>query len=107
MAGGHEETIEADFICGCDGARSAVRHITGGGFPGGTYRKIFYVADVEAGGAPIDGELHVDLDEADFVAIFPLAGEGRARLIGTVRDERADHAEALTFEDVSAGRSPI
>ena len=49
----------------------------------------------------IDGELHVDLDEADFLAVFPLAGEGRARLIGTVRDERADHPETLKFEDVS------
>jgi len=46
-------------------------------------------------------QLHVDLDEADFLAIFPLAGEGRARLIGTVRDNRAEHPEALKFEDVS------
>ena len=34
--------------------------------------------------------------------MFPLAGEGRARLIGTVRDERADQPETLKFEDVSA-----
>jgi 2-polyprenyl-6-methoxyphenol hydroxylase-like FAD-dependent oxidoreductase len=70
-------------------------------FPGGTYQQIFYVADVEASGPPLDGELHVDLDEADFLAIFPLAGEGRARLIGTVRDERVEHPEALEFGDVS------
>jgi 2-polyprenyl-6-methoxyphenol hydroxylase-like FAD-dependent oxidoreductase len=98
---GAEETCEAAYIAGCDGARSIVREIIGSGFPGGTYRQIFYVADVEAAGPPIDGELHVDLDEADFLAIFPLAGEGRARLIGTVRDERADHADTLKFEDVS------
>ena len=79
---------------------SCARRI-GTGFPGGTYRQVFYVADVEAAGPPINGELHVDLDEADFLAVFPLAGEGRARLIGTVRDERADHAETLKFDDVS------
>jgi hypothetical protein len=45
--------------------------------------------------------LHADLDEADFLAVFPLAGEGRARLIGTVRDERAAHLDTLKFEDVS------
>jgi hypothetical protein len=45
--------------------------------------------------------LNVDLDQADFVAIFPLAGAGRARLIGTVRDERAGRAESLTFDDIS------
>jgi 2-polyprenyl-6-methoxyphenol hydroxylase-like FAD-dependent oxidoreductase len=98
---GAEEICEAAYIAGCDGARSTVREITGTGFPGGTYRQVFYVADVEASGTPVDGELHVDLDEADFLALFPMAGEGRARLIGTVRDERADHAETLRFEDVS------
>jgi 2-polyprenyl-6-methoxyphenol hydroxylase-like FAD-dependent oxidoreductase len=98
---GGEETCEASYLAGCDGARSAVREAIGTGFPGGTYRQLFYVADIEAEGPPIDGELHVGLDQADFLAIFPLAGTGRARLIGTVRDERADHPETLKFNDVS------
>ena len=98
---GQEETCEASYIAGCDGARSIVRETIGTGFRGGTYRQLFYVADVEAAGPAFDGELHVDLDEADFLAVFPLAGKGRARLIGTVRDERADHANTLKFEDVS------
>src|SRR5665213_1194484 len=96
-----EEVCEASYIAGCDGARSIVRETMETGFPGGTYRQIFYVADVEASGPAIDGELHIDLDEADFLGVFPLAGEGRARLIGTVRDERADHPETLAFNDVS------
>jgi 2-polyprenyl-6-methoxyphenol hydroxylase-like FAD-dependent oxidoreductase len=100
-ADGEEETCEAAYIAGCDGARSLVRETMGSGFPGGTYRQVFYVADVEAAGPAINGELHVDLDEADFLGVFPLAGKGRARLIGTVRDERADHPETLKFEDVS------
>jgi 2-polyprenyl-6-methoxyphenol hydroxylase-like FAD-dependent oxidoreductase len=99
--GGEEHDCEASYIAGCDGARSAVREAIGTGFPGGTYRQLFYVADVEASGAALNGELHVDLDEADFVAVFPLAGKGRARLIGTVRDERADRADTLTFNDIS------
>jgi 2-polyprenyl-6-methoxyphenol hydroxylase-like FAD-dependent oxidoreductase len=98
---GSEEDCEASYLAGCDGARSTVREALGTGFPGGTYRQLFYVADVDAAGAPLNGELHVDLDEADFLAVFPLAGEGRARLIGTVRDKRADRADTLKFEDVS------
>ena len=98
---GGEEVCEATYIAGCDGARSLVRETIGTGFPGGTYRHLFYVADVQGEGPPFDGELHVDLDEADFLALFPLAGKGRARLIGTVRDERADHPNTLKFEDVS------
>ncbi len=98
---GRETSWDASYIAGCDGARSLVREIIGTRFPGGTYRQVFYVADIEASGPSLDGEFHIDLDEADFLAVFPLAGQGRARLIGTVRDERAYHAETLTFEDVS------
>jgi 2-polyprenyl-6-methoxyphenol hydroxylase-like FAD-dependent oxidoreductase len=98
---GGEDVCEASYIAGCDGARSIVRETIGTGFPGGTYRQVFYVADVDASGRAVDGELHADLDEADFLAVFPLAGKGRARLIGIVRDQRADHADRLKFEDVS------
>jgi 2-polyprenyl-6-methoxyphenol hydroxylase-like FAD-dependent oxidoreductase len=98
---GEEKTCEARYIAGCDGARSTVREVMGTGFPGGTYRQVFYVADVAANGPAINGELHGDLDEADFLAVFPLAEDDRVRLIGTVRDERADRADTLRFEDVS------
>ncbi|HEV2700891.1 MAG TPA: FAD-dependent monooxygenase [Steroidobacteraceae bacterium] len=98
---GREESCTAVFLAGCDGARSLVRERSGAGFPGGTYKQVFYVADVEADGPAFDGELHIDLDEADFLAVFPLKGAGRGRLIGTVRDERAAHPESLKFEDVS------
>jgi len=94
---GRAEDCEARYLAGCDGARSKVRETIGTGFPGGTYPQIFYVADIEASGPALNGELHVDLDEADFLAIFPLAGEGRARLIGAVRNV---NAESLTFADV-------
>ena len=102
LADGQEETCQACYLPGCDGARSIVRKTLDTGFPGGTYQQMFYVADVQASGPTFNGELHVDLDEADFLAVFPLAGEGRARLIGTVRDERAEPAETLQFEDVSS-----
>jgi 2-polyprenyl-6-methoxyphenol hydroxylase-like FAD-dependent oxidoreductase len=98
---GQEVDCAAAYIAGCDGARSIVRETVGTGFPGGTYRQIFYVADVDAAGPALNGELHIDLDEADFLGVFPLAGQGKARLIGTVRDERAGRADTLAFEDVS------
>ena len=97
-----EATCEARYVAGCDGAHSIVRETIHAAFPGGTYQHTFYVADVDASGPPIDGELHIDLDTADFLAIFPLKGQGRARLVGTVRDEeRPKGAPELRFEDVS------
>lgn len=96
-----QERCEASYIAGCDGAHSRVREAMGGGFPGGVYQQIFYVADVDAAGPAINADAAVDLNEADFLAVFPLNGEGRVRLIGTVREERAEHPERLQFSDVS------
>jgi 2-polyprenyl-6-methoxyphenol hydroxylase-like FAD-dependent oxidoreductase len=98
---GTEHDFAAAYLAGCDGAHSTVRHALGIGFPGGDYRQLFYVADVEASGPTMDGALHIDLDEADFLAVFPLSGQGRARLIGTVRDDRVERAASLSFADVS------
>lgn len=97
-------TFETRYVAGCDGARSAVRSSIGAGFPGGTYEHLFYVADVTARGRPMNKELHVLLDNAGFLGIFPLAGEGRARLVGTIRDASAGKT-TLTWED--ADRAPI
>lgn len=97
---GAEETGSYAYLAGCDGARSRVREVLGTGFPGGTYDHLFYVADVEAAGPTMNGELHIDLDDADFLAVFPLQQAGRARLIGSVSDDAAKDHENLRFEDV-------
>ena len=99
---GSEETGSYAYLAGCDGARSRVREGLKTGFPGGTYDHVFYVADVEAAGPPVNGELHIALDEADFLAVFPLQEAGRARLIGSVRDDAAKDNELLQFDDVRA-----
>ncbi|HEY2499556.1 MAG TPA: FAD-dependent monooxygenase [Candidatus Angelobacter sp.] len=97
---GTEETCEAAYIAGCDGAHSTVREALEIGFPGGTYSHLFYVADVEADGATMNGELHVALDRTDFLAMFPLDGKGRARLVGTVKDEAEQEHQNLSWNDV-------
>jgi 2-polyprenyl-6-methoxyphenol hydroxylase-like FAD-dependent oxidoreductase len=100
-ADGRMDACEAAFIAGCDGAHSAVRETLSIGFGGGTYEHLFYVADVEARGAVMNGDINVALDRTDFLAVFPLKGETRARLVGTVRDEaQAERRENLTWDDV-------
>ena len=94
---GRQENCEAAYLAGCDGAHSLVREKLEIGFPGGTYTGLFYVADVDAAGPAADGEIHVELDRADFMAVFPLHGTGRLRLVGPIHP--ADGREP-TFDDV-------
>ncbi len=96
---GAEEICEALYLAGCDGARSVVRHKIGAGFEGGTYKQLFYVADVEATGANPPHEIHISLETSD-LAILLSYGDKGSRLIGTVREDRVDNPEGLTFDDV-------
>jgi 2-polyprenyl-6-methoxyphenol hydroxylase-like FAD-dependent oxidoreductase len=98
---GATEACEAAYVAGCDGAHSTVRHVVAIGFPGGTYNHLFYVADVEARGPAMNGELHAALDTSDFLAVFPLKENGRARLIGTVRADAENQHNNLSWNDVS------
>jgi 2-polyprenyl-6-methoxyphenol hydroxylase-like FAD-dependent oxidoreductase len=98
---GTEETCEADYIAGCDGAHSKARDVLGTGFPGGTYDRLFYVADANLSGTVADQELHLALDDDDFLAVFPLRGDGYARLIGTVMQASEQRRHDLTWNDIS------
>jgi 2-polyprenyl-6-methoxyphenol hydroxylase-like FAD-dependent oxidoreductase len=100
-ADGDTSTCDATYLAGCDGAHSAVREGLTIGFPGGTYNHLFYVADVDARGAVMNGELHGAIDSTDFLLVFPLKDEGRARLIGTVRTDAARQDDRLSWDDVS------
>lgn len=97
---GAEEAVETSYLAGCDGASSKVRDVLDIGFPGGTYEGLFYVADVEATGTAVEDELHGDLEEADFLLVFPLKPRGTLRLVGTVRGHAAGANGTLAFEDV-------
>ena len=99
-ADGAVDTCDAAYLAGCDGAHSLVREQLSIGFAGGTYQHLFYVADVQAAGKVMNGELHVGLDRTDFLVVFPMSGEGRARLVGTVRDGTIDQS-SLSWSDVS------
>ena len=100
-ADGVTNACEAIYLAGCDGAHSVVREGLRIGFPGGTYNHLFYVADVDARGAVMNGELHGALDTTDFLIVFPLKDEGRARLIGTVRTDAEQRDDDLSWADVS------
>lgn len=80
-AEGGEETVAADWLVGCDGAHSPVRHALDLGFPGEALHSDWLLADVHLTGLPVpEGELAGYLHEDGPVIFFPLA-PGRYRLI--------------------------
>jgi len=97
--GGTLERCEVPWLAACDGARSTVREATGTSFPGGTYAHRFYVADVEAEGEAVNGELNISFDRAQFLGVFPLKGRGRVRLIGAIH-EGDGQGEDVGWDDV-------
>lgn len=97
---GSDEICVARFLAGCDGARSQVRKVSQLDFKGSTYSQYFYVADVQADGISTNQELHLSLDEADFLAIFPLKEIKHARLIGVINEKRKEENHQYTWDDV-------
>ena len=100
--GGAAEQCEAQYLMGCDGARSVVRQQIGTDFPGGTYEETYYVADLKCKGLFELGEVNIAIDEADFLALFPLKGLDVIRLVGTIRHDATTKKE-LSWNDVSEG----
>lgn len=94
-----KETCQAAYLCGCDGAHSRVRQTLQFGFAGGTYDQIFYVADVQATGAPANRDLNFCLGTNVLCLVFPIRTTGMNRLIGLVPEEIQDK-ERAKFEDI-------
>jgi 2-polyprenyl-6-methoxyphenol hydroxylase-like FAD-dependent oxidoreductase len=96
-----EVTWDGAYLCGCDGAHSAVRHVLGVGFPGGAYDQPFYVADAEAEGPWSDHDFTAYVAERTFCLAFPVRRRGMFRFIGVVPEAVRDRDD-LQFDDVRA-----
>lgn len=89
--------VNTKYLVGCEGARSPIRHQLGLTFEGGTYENKFFVADTV-----LDWEFGYDkviLVPTPFVFItfFPLKGEKKIRVIGTLPRE-FENQEEIDFE---------
>jgi 2-polyprenyl-6-methoxyphenol hydroxylase-like FAD-dependent oxidoreductase len=76
----HQETVEAEYVVGCDGAHSTVRELAGIAFEGGSYPQTFVLADLEADG-PQPGAAHVFLAPQGMLFLFPLVRPASWRLL--------------------------
>jgi 2-polyprenyl-6-methoxyphenol hydroxylase-like FAD-dependent oxidoreductase len=101
-ADGRIETVRADWLVGCDGAHSAVRHGLGFTFEGDTLRSDWVLADVHLAGVPVpSSELAMYAHAEDVLALFPIA-PGRYRVIADVGDTGAAPPAEPTLDEVQA-----
>ena len=91
--------IHARYMVGADGAKSPVRHLLGLPFEGDTYENVFFVADTKVHWKLPANELYVILSLKTFSAFFPMVGEGRFRLVGTM-PEKFKEDGSVKFEDI-------
>jgi 2-polyprenyl-6-methoxyphenol hydroxylase-like FAD-dependent oxidoreductase len=102
-ADGGERTFRADWLIGCDGARSAVRKGLGIAFEGEEYEETFLLADVHVAWSVPDDEGHLLLlPEGGAVVALPLPEPGRWRLIDASGVVDADDPGVILarFQDV-------
>jgi len=99
-ATGEIETIEAEFLVGCDGAKSPVRHSLGLTFEGSTFERMFYVADVQIDWKFSHDALHAFLMKDTLLAFFPMTGEKQWRIVGTFPEEFAKDEGKVLYEEI-------
>ena len=80
-ADGSGETVTADWLVGCDGAHSAVRHGLGLPFEGSTMDSDWWLADGQIAGLQPKDKLHIFWHRDGILAFFPIVGD-RWRVIG-------------------------
>ena len=96
---GTSRTILAAWVAGCDGAHSAVRELSGITFPGAPYEHVFFVADTEATGSMVPGEVNVYLWQEGFHLLFPMRGKDHWRIVGILPPDLR-HSRDVTIEAV-------
>jgi 2-polyprenyl-6-methoxyphenol hydroxylase-like FAD-dependent oxidoreductase len=101
-ADGREETVTVDWLIGCDGAHSLVRHTLGATFEGETLKSDWLLADVHLQGYPFpDTEASVYWHRDGAFVIFPIT-PGRYRVVADLPPTDAEHPPTPTLEQAQA-----
>ncbi len=82
--------FQCQYLIGCGGASSPVRHFLNMPFPGATNEQSFFVADIN-----LDSELEkhgllLVINQSEFFAFFPMAGRNHYRAVGVLPPAIAD-----------------
>lgn len=101
-ADGGTETLSADWLVGCDGAHSTVRHTLGMEFAGSTLQSDWVLADGHIAGIEPKDRLHIYWHRDGILAFFPIVGD-RFRVIADLGQAQGEgHRADPTVAEVQA-----
>jgi len=99
---GAEETVDTDWLIGCDGAHSMVRHGLGLSFEGDTLQSDWILADIHISGFEVpDTEMAIYWNPDGVLATFPIS-PGRYRVIADIGVAKGAHPSDPTLAEVQA-----
>jgi len=102
---GESSKVRADFVVGCDGAHSTVRHQLNLPFEGAAYQGSFLLADVETNDILTADEMQLCPSELGPVAIFPMSAT-RRRIVATIDNPAGDAPSLELVRDILTQRAP-
>ncbi|MFO0875718.1 MAG: FAD-dependent monooxygenase [Phycisphaerales bacterium] len=99
---GREERLETEWLIGCDGAHSTVRHALGLSFRGNTLQSEWVLADIHLEGVPFpESEIVVYWHAEGALVVLPIS-PGRCRVLADIGPSNGDPAAEPTLEQVQA-----
>jgi 2-polyprenyl-6-methoxyphenol hydroxylase-like FAD-dependent oxidoreductase len=98
-ADGLEEVARTDWLIGCDGAHSMVRHLVGVPFVGKTFEQSFVAGNVRMQWDIPPDEAHAFLHQGNTIAFFPMPEPFHYRVVITYQPGEAPQGE-VTLEEV-------
>lgn len=99
---GETETVTADWLAGCDGAHSTVRHTLGMAFEGSTMQSDWVLADGHIAGIEPKDRIHIYWHRDGILAFFPIVGD-RYRVVADLgASEGEGHRADPTVAEVQA-----
>ncbi len=105
---GETETVEAEYLIGCDGAHSAVRKGLGLAFEGESFERVLWQADVRVDWSfPTDGhEAYAFPSDDGMMGALPLLTDGRYRLIALAPPNPEAEPTLEGMQAIAAQRLP-
>jgi len=102
---GGAAVIGAEYLVGCDGAHSTVRHILALQFTGGDYAEQFMLADAITNDTLPSDEMQLCPSRDGPLAVFPI-NASRRRLVATVQGMDGDTPSLDLVNDLLTQRGP-